>query len=545
MGIYLNPGNAGFLKVRNSIYKDKSGLISLINERIGSNKCLICVSRPRRFGKTYAAHMLCAYYDHKCDSHKLFDDLEISKTDDYEKHLNKYEVIYLDIAGFLSKMNSESIPVRDVTRRIKAAIRAELVAKYPTLTSIPDATDCMLKVVELSAEKEEDRTQFVFIIDEWDAVIRIAKNDVETQMTYLNLLREWFKNGNFTSKAVAAAYMTGILPIKKDGSQTVISDFDEYPILNPGKFAEYTGFTEKEVRELCEEYDMDFEEMKRWYDGYSFAKEKSIYNPFSVMTAIDKGEVESYWKKTSEAYPLLDFIKDHLTLANGQKSELQEDIIKLIAGEHLKVNTSLFKNDFRSLRNEDDVLTLFVHLGYLAYDSATKRVRIPNEEVRLEFHELIEDAEKNELTQLRKLIANSENLLKATMKLEGATVAAAIKQIRETNYAPTHYNNEQSLRYAVKFAYIVCVDYYLKIEELPSGKGLADVVYLPKLDSALPAMVIELKWNETAESVISQIKKNNYPAILSDYYGEIILVGINYDSNTNEHTCVIEKHKKK
>lgn len=539
MGTYLNPGNVSFAKMRKGKYRDKSGLIALINETIGTNKCLTCVSRPRRFGKTYAAQMLCAYYDNTCDSHNLFDDLEISKAADYEEHLNKYEVIYLDIAGFLSKMDSDGIPIRDVTSRIKAAIRAELVEKYPVLAGIPDATDCMLKVIELSADKEEERNQFVFVIDEWDAVIRMAKNDEKTQTAYLNLLREWFKNGNFTSKAVAAAYMTGILPIKKDGTQTAISDFDEYPILNPGRFAKYTGFTEKEVKELCEESNMDFAEMKRWYDGYSFAKINSIYNPFSVMSAIKKGEVESYWKKTTIAENLLTYID--MTIAGGN-SELQEKILKLIAGEHIKVDVDGFQNDFETFKTDDDVLTLLIHLGYLAYDRTTHRVRIPNEEVRQEFDRILK---KSKHPKLVAMLMRSKQLFEDTLGGNAEAVAAGIQDIREKNYTPQQYNNEQALRSAIKFAYIVCVDNYLKIEELASGKGLADIVYLPTYDSAYPAILIELKYEKTSDSAIGQIKQNNYPAILADYYGEIILVGVNYNSKTKEHTCVIEKYEKK
>lgn len=532
MGTYLNPGNEGFAEMRDEYYRDKTGLIALINDRINKTNKLTCISRPRRFGKSFAAKMLCAYYDHTCDSHGLFEDLEIAKAASYEKHLNKYNVIYLDMSNLLGKVAPEGL-----VKFIEDNVELELL-------SIPDANiekgtsfdQTLIRAVEKTGRK------FIMIIDEWDAPIRETP---EISKEYLRFLRMLFKSSATTAKIFAAAYMTGILPIKKDGTQSAISDFREFPILNPGEFAEYTGFTEKDVRELCAEHNMDFDEMKRWYDGYSFDNVVSIYNPFSVISAIEKREVESYWKQTSIAEPLLEFIQKHLSLINGQKSELQEDIIKLIAGEHLKVNVTKFKNDFQSLRTEDDVLTLFIHLGYLVYDKTTKRVRIPNEEVRLEFHELIEEAETNELTQLTKLVSDSEKLLKATLKQDGATVADTIKRIRETNYAPTHYNNEQSLRYAVKFAYIVCVDYYLKIEELPSGKGLADIVYLPSVDSALPAMVIELKWNETAESAIGQIKKRDYPAILTDYYGEIILVGINYDSSTNEHTCVIEKHEKK
>lgn len=529
MGIYLNPGNSGFEKIIQRDYQDKTGLISLINQRINSMGNLVCISRPRRFGKSFAAKMLCAYYDCSCDSHALFEKYEISRDASYERHINQYNVIYLDIAAFLSRIITDNIPVSEFVIRLKAALYAELIAECPELEAQSDLTNCM------RAYAERTNRKFVFIIDEWDAVIREAKHDTKIQTLYLNLLRGWFKNGNFTDAVVAAAYMTGILPIKKDGSQSAISDFREYSILNPNRFAEYTGFTEKEVKALCEHYNMDFALAKHWYDGYSFAQSGSIYNPYSVMMAMDSGEYGSYWKRTSAAESLMTYID--LEIGTGH-NELQTKIVKLIAGEHLEIDVSDFENDFQTFKSDDDVLTLLVHLGYLAYDEESNRVRIPNEEVRTEFDSLLK---KKTHSKLSALVMQSERLLEDTLSGNGEAVADAIKQIRETNYAPQYYNNEQSLRYAVKFAYIVCIDRYMKVEELPSGNGLADIVYLPNRNTALPALVVELKWQESADAAIKQIKTNNYPAILKDYCGDIVLVGINYDSKTKQHSCKIEQ----
>lgn len=525
MGKYLNPGNSSFAEIVDTGYIDKTGMVELINDRINTLNKLICVSRPRRFGKSIAARMLCAYYDCTCKSEELFDNLEIAKTKRYRDHLNKYNVIYLDISGIISLMLRKEIPLRDITRFIASEIRNEIVESYPALARFDDVSDCILKCVN------ETEKRFVFIIDEWDAVIREAKDDTATQKIYLDLLREWFKNGNFTSQAVAAAYMTGILPIKKDKSQSAISDFREFTIINPAIFAKYTGFTEDEVRRICCEHNMDFEEAKKWYDGYSFSGAESIYNPYSVMMAMSMGEYGSYWKQTSVAENLVTYI-------NMNMGDLQADILKLIAGERLKVNVTNFQNDFQTFKSKDDVLTLLVHLGYLSYDKMDKRVRIPNEEVRSEFDELLQNSRH---TQLAKLINESEHLLQDTLSGNETAVVETIKRVRETNYAPIYYNNEQALRYVIKFAYIVCVDYYLKVEELPTGHGIADVVFIPKRDTSLPAMIVELKWNEAAESAIEQIKDKNYPAVLNGYGGELVLVGINYDQKTNDHSCKIER----
>ena len=486
MGTYINPGNSGFAEIVSDDYIDKTGMIDLINRKINKPKKLICISRPRRFGKSYAAQMLCAYYDHTCDSHILFDNKEVAKTEHYEGCINKFNVIYLDISGFVSDVRRRDGNIKYVINEIVESIRTELVEDYPQLKEIKKLTKCLTEYAKIT------KKMFVFIIDEWDAIIRESKNDTQTQEAYIDLLREWFKNGNFTSQAVAAAYMTGILPIKKDKGQSAVSDFDEFTVLEPGEYSEYIGFTENEVRDLCG--NMSFEKAKQWYDGYTFSETQSIYNPYSIMKAMQKRVYRSYWQQTSAAENLE-------TLININKDGLQEDILKLIAGEQIVVNTNRFKNDFANFTSKDDVLTLLIHLGYLVYNSETRRVRIPNEEVRFEFDDLLQNAQH---TGLARLVQDSEKLLQDTLNRNETEVVNAIVRVRNTNYAPMFYNNEQALRYV---------------------------------------MIVELKWNQTAEGAIKQIKEKNYPSLISEYTGDILLVGINYDEDTKKHSCKIEKIK--
>ena len=494
MGKHFDPGNAGFKEALNSYYVDKTGLIELINRSINTKIKLTCISRPRRFGKSFAAQMLCAYYDCTCDSHELFDQYEISKADTYEEHMNQYHVISLDITGFLSEVKSEKGDISDVPKMIADALQNELVQEYSDLAGISGLTNSLLEYVKKTGRK------IIFVIDEWDALIREAKHDEVTQEAFLNFLRSLFKNNDFTPHAVAAAYMTGILPIKKDGSQSAISDFQEYSILDPNGFADYTGFTEEEVKCICNDYSMGFAKAKQWYDGYNAGEVGSIYNPYSVMMAMTRKKYGSYWKKTSAAEALTTYI-------NMNYEGLQEDIVRLIAGETLEINTDDFENDFETFISKDDVLTLMIHLGYLAYDEETGSIRIPNEEVRGEFTSLIRKADTNKLAEL---IRTSNQLLSDTLAGDNDAVAKAIGKICMTEYAPNFYNNEQALRYVIKFAYIVCVDKYKKVEKLPSGKGIADVVFLPKRNTPDPAMVVELKWNKTSEAAISQIKEKNW-----------------------------------
>jgi len=537
MGMYLNPGNSGFFRITKKDYIDKTGLINVFNGAIGTSDNLICISRPRRFGKSYAALMLCAYYDRSCDSHELFSKYDISKEPDYKTHLNRYHVISIDVSGFISEAKKKNLPLRDIPFTIDRAILSEVLELYPDLRKSDNLNEVLLELVNNTG------TQIVFIIDEWDSMIREAKEDDNAQDRYLNLLRGWFKNNNFTPKAVAAAYMTGILPIKKDGSQSAISDFREYTMLNPGPFAEYVGFTDSEVKVECQNKGQSFEKMKKWYDGYTVGSEHSVYNPYSVMQALQSGKFSSYWKKTSAAETLMTYIDMDL-------DGLQSDIARLIADESIIVNTDSFQNDVENFTCKDDVITLLIHLGYLSYDEISESyeddadnlvgiAKIPNDEVRTEFDSILRKAKHQNLV---KLVKKSDQLLKDTLDFNADAVAKAISDVHDSEYAPTFYNNEQSLRYVIKMAYISSVDQYVKLEELPSGKGIADIAFIPSRLSNLPAMIVELKWNHSSEGAIAQIKAKNYPKCLENYGGDVVLVGINYDEKKKVHTCNIERY---
>ncbi|MCR5790914.1 MAG: AAA family ATPase [Lachnospiraceae bacterium] len=540
MGKHYNPGNEAFAEILRGDYVDKTGMIGLINQVINTPDKLICVSRPRRFGKSFAASMIGAYYDRSCDSHSLFQGYQISKLPGYEEHINQYNVISADITGFISKVKKENGNLRDVPGMISNELLNDLIRNEPALAYLrtadpkPDLGDCLLSCVKETGKK------FIFIIDEWDALIREGKNDPEVQEAYLNFLRGLFKNRDITPYAIAAAYITGILPVKKDGSQSAVSDFREYSMTDPGDFAPYVGFSEADVKDICQKYAGDFEMMQKWYNGYTVGNERSVYNPYSVFSAIKNKGYRSYWRKTSAAEALLTYV-------DMDQDGLQEEIAHLISGESISIDTGSFQNDVETFSCKDDVLTLLVHLGYLSFDShydnayaeyEKRIVRIPNEEVRIEFDHMLRKATHE---KLRELVRTSDQLLADTLAGQEDRVASAIDNISRTNYAPTYANGEQALRYLIKFAYISCVDQYMRIEELPSGHGIADVVFLPNRGSSLPAMIIELKWDRSEEAAIRQIKGKDYPAVLNTYGGEIVLAGINYSTKTKEYTCKIER----
>ncbi len=374
--------------------------------------------------------------------------------------------------------------------------------------------------------------RFIVIIDEWDAPLRENQTVAER---YLAFLRTLFKSSATTSKIFAAVYMTGILPVKKQKGQSAVSDFREYTMIKPRQFGEYVGFTEEEVRKLCEQHDSCFDQMKRWYDGYAFRNVGAVYNPSSVMQAIENDDFDSYWTESSAAEGLIEYISKPY---NG----MAKTIAELIGGIGVKVNTNGFANDLMTFKGRDDVLTLMVHLGYLAYNSETKMVQIPNEEIRQEFQKAVREVTcEGTLERLKE----SDQLFLDTLEMNGEAVAAQIEKIHREETLPLHYNREESLRSVIKLAYCTYKDHYLQFEELPSGDGYADIVYLPKQDSDWPALVIELKRNKSGDTAIQQIKNRHYPESLKNYGGEILLVGINYDKEApagkRKHSCRIEK----
>ncbi len=528
MGIYLNPGNRGFQTILNGVYVDKTGLIDFINRTINTPQKLTCFSRPRRFGKSFAAKMLCAYYDKSCDSRSLFQGLEISKRDSFDQHLNRYDVVYLDITWFISTTDD----IKNVVNDIQSSVISELNNEFSEY--VPENEKSLPRVMTTIASKTDRR--FIVIIDEWDALFREAKNDVSLQKEYVQLLRGLFKGGTATDGTIAAAYMTGILPIKKYGTESALTDFKEYSMTTPKRLAEYIGFTEDEVKRLCDEYRMDFDEMQSWYDGYSFSRMKHVYSPNSVMNAIQEEEIQNYWTQTESFESLKKYIEINM-------DGLKNAIVLMLGGQRVKVDISTFQNDITSFANKDDVITLLIHLGYLAYDQKNKEVYIPNQEVAEAFQSVVKGDRWKSVEQA---INNSERLLDATLRGESDNVASALETVHEECSSVLNYNDENSLACAIYIAYYTAKNYYKVIREMPTGKGFADYAFIPGRDTDKPALIIELKYDKDADTAIRQIHENRYDGDLKKYYGDLLLVGINYDkdakgANAKRHSCLIEK----
>ena len=535
MGTYINRGNCEFSDIVNSEYVDKTSLIPLINMTLNTECRYSCVTRSRRFGKSMAANMLCAYYDKSCDSRELFVGLDVEKDKSFEKYLNKYSVIYLDVTSFTARPELGD----RIVRVIQEKIIEELKDAFPDVR-YRDNSDLM---DILSAIREATGEKFFFIIDEWDAICRefldrrkmkggpsgVAPTILDE---YVMLLRRLFKTQN-SNRVFAGAYLTGILPIKRYNTESALNNFREYSMISPGRMANALGFTHDEVMELCNSFALDIKEMEQWYDGYRIGRASHIFNPYSVMRAIENDCYKSYWTTTGAYDSVVTYIQMNF-------DGLKDDIIRMLSGERVYVDTTEFTNDMHIVRSKNDVLTVLIHLGYLAYDEDESECFIPNKEVGDEMNNAIKATSWDELA---KTIQNSKNLLAATIVGNGQAVAKAIDLAHDENTSILSYNDENSLACVLSIAYIRAKNEYMIHREYATGKGYADLVMIPRCNVSKPALVIELKYNQSTDTAISQIKKKNYPAKLADYTGDILLVGINYDKESKQHTCKIEKYQ--
>ena len=529
MGIYINKGNEGFRRIRNSEYVDKSGLIAIVNKTLFTEHCFSCVTRSRRFGKTMAAKMLQAYYDRSCDSRSLFSDLEIAGLPSFEQHLNKYPVLSIDAGFFVSKHRDKT-----VIDELNTEIIKEVNEVYPNVP-VYEKDDLMQYLIRVSLSTND---RFVFIIDEWDAILRecghVLYDDKETVADrYVDWLRRLFKSEPAT-QVFAGVYMTGILPIKKYETQSALNNFIEYSMVEPMDMGQYFGFTKEEVQELSARHGMDFEDLEKWYDGYQIGDIPSIFNPNSVMMAINSRRCRSFWAATGS----FDAISSYI---NINYDGLKDDIICMLGGGRVTVDPTGFQNDMSVVRSKDDVLTVLIHLGYLSFDWKRNECYVPNKEVE---GELVNAVKSNKWEEVVKSINQSERLLEATLRGNSKYVAKALDAAHSDNTSILSYNDENSLARVISLAYYYARNDYHIHREYPTGEGYADLVLIPRKNVDSPALVIELKYDKDTKAAISQIKNRNYPQKIAEYTGDILLVGINYDKNTKQHQCQVERWHK-
>lgn len=524
MGIYLNPGDDNFKKaLRSKIYVDKTELIKYTNEVLDTEMRYICVSRPRRFGKSMTANMLCAYYERGWDALSLFQHRKIAGDGTFQEHLNQYDVFFLNIQHFLRGAGELS----DLVSYIEGRVLGELREAYPDAVRaeerrLPDA------LASVYSKDRREQRGFIFIIDEWDCIFREAKDRSSVQKEYLDFLRDLLKDRSY----VKLAYMTGILPIKKYGTHSALNNFDEFSMTDPKCLAPFVGFTEDEVAGLCRSNGIDLKEAKHWYDGYRFPEGLHIYNPRSIVDLMRDRRFKSYWTRT-ETYEALKLYIDM------DFDGLKDTVAAMLGGIGCRIDPERFQNDMTSLNDKDDVLTLLVHLGYLAYEEEEQKVYIPNLEIAGEFRNAI--AGDKGWGYVSAALTASDRLLQATLEMDGEAVARGIDIAHMKNTSILSYNDENALSCVIALAYYSARKDYTLIRELPTGKGFADIVFLPRKELDRPALLVELKWVRSAQGAIDQIKERRYAGALLEYQGDVLLVGVNYQKKTKAHSCKIEK----
>ena len=526
MGRYVNPGNQNFAgAVESGTYVDKTGLLEHLNHAIDTEQRWVCVSRPRRFGKTLAADMAVAYYSRSCSSDSLFREMTISKAGSYEQFLNQNNVIKWDLAEAITIYGDAGKALDGI---LKGTVR-ELSRTFPDALEMTDL-ERPLALVLWDVYETLDET-FIFIIDEWDAIYR-ETDDAALQMRYTNLLRSLFK-GSSAKAFIRLAYLTGILPIKRYNSESALNNFYEYTMTGSFGLSEYVGFTDVEVQALCDAENMDFDRMRKMYDGYSFSKARHIYCPNSVIRAIINRDYRCYWTQTSS----YEMVRTYISM---DYQGLKGDIAAMLAGEPRRVDIYSFENDMKDIRNKDDVLTVLIHLGYFAYDEERGEAYVPNEEVRSALGRVIKDVSWEPVIAA---IEASDRLLQALIEKDAETVASGVQKTHQNNASLWKYNDENTLACVLRLAFYNSVNEYEIFSEMPAGTGRADLVFLPVKTSDKPAIVIELKCTGSAEGAIAQIKSRQYPASLERYAGRILLAGISYDKDDPEkkHTCIIEE----
>lgn len=527
MGLYLNP-NAEALKMglNSEIYVDKSLVLSELNKLACSQGNFVCISRPRRFGKSMVGNLISAYYSKGCDTREIFSQMKIGEMPDYDRYLNKFNVIKLDLNGWYQRSIQKRRKEYLITD-IHKTLTSEFKESFSSIEFNGEETldQCILKVYGKTGEK------FVIIIDEYDVLVR-ERVPEELFQDYLSFLNSLFKDTTLRP-AIALAYITGIIPIVRDKIQSKLNEFMEYTMIDAGPFAPYIGFTEEETKALCEEYGRDYAEYKRWYDGYKLSDEVSLYNPKSVTTSINRKRMSGYWSATGS----FEVLKDYIMM---DFAGIRQDVISMISGKWVPVNVGKFQNTLESITNKDNAFTYLIHLGYLSYNYDEGTCGIPNEEVRLEWVNAIDD--EDDYSAIMNLINTSKKLLDDTINGNEEAVARALDTAHTAVTNPLTYNDEHCFQSAICLAYFYANTRYTLIKELPTGKGYADLVLIPYQPN-IPALVIELKHNKSAESALQQIKEKNYCQALNNYAGNLLFVGISYDEKTKEHSCRIEQMK--
>ena len=510
-----NTPMINFEKILNDdIYVDKSMLIEKTNQKIGKRNCYVCITRPRRFGKTSNVSMLGAYYTVGYDAQSLFKGLMIENSDSFQDHLNKHHVIYIDFSRMPKSCNSFDIYYNSVYHRLMN----EVCEMFSLNADQYDFLDQALR---------DTNDRFVFLLDEWDSIFYEGFMSEDDKKNYLKFLKGLLKDQPY----VELAFMTGVLPIAKYTTGSELNMFDECSFLNDHEYEDYYGFGEKEVKELCKVYTQpSYEELKYWYDGYYKSDGSALFNPRSVSFALSKGYCKNYWTETGPMNEVADVIEHNV-------DEVREDIVKMVSGIPVEVELDGYGATQLELNSRDEILSAMVVYGFLSYHD--HELRIPNRELMEKFEKVLKRESMGAIAEITK---QSKAVLQATLAKDSDTVAQYLEAVHDHEIPFLKYNDENSLSCVVTLCYLYARDHYDIEREMKSGKGYVDYLFTPK-KKQYPPIILELKYDKSAKDAIDQIYERKYIDKVKDYQ-EVLLVGINYDTKSKRHECIIETYQK-
>lgn len=513
---YLNTCDAFVLfekAVSGDLYVDKSMLIEAVSKKLHTNDQYLCITRPRRFGKTLNASMLAAYYQKGCDSDRLFQGMQIASSPAYGLHQNRYGVIHIDF----SRMPDLCESYRDYVTNILQGLRGDLKEAYPKLKE--------KEYTQISHMFRDTGDTFVFILDEWDSVFYQKFMSEDDRNAYLLFLKGLLKDQPY----VELAYMTGVLPIAKYSSGSELNMFDEYHFMNDTVYDRYFGFDEEEVRALCRKRPgLSYDELEKWYDGYCFSDGKSLFNPRSVTKALTRGICLNYWTETGPMNEIAECIEHNV-------DEVREDIVKLVAGIPVEAVLNGYSAVEQQLNSRDEILSAMVVYGFLAYHNGI--LTIPNHELMEKYQSVLT---RNSMGEVKEIVDTSQKMLEATLKGDERLVADILESVHDKEIPFLNYNDENSLSCVITLCYLYARKDYQIERELKCGKGYCDYIFLPK-NNGKTAVILELKVGGTPEQALTQIKDRQYIRRVKSCR-EVLLVGISYDEK-KRHRCRIERRK--
>lgn len=518
--------------VLNSPYfVDKTLLLEELIPLLCQEQRFVCITRPRRFGKTVMANMIGAFFQKGADSCDIFDNLLIAGKEDYKNHLNRHNVIFIDFSEMPENCSSYS----QYISRILSGLKQDLSNAFPELDIDKEKSvwDILTAVFEKNGQK------FIFIMDEWDAVFHMSFITEDNRKEYLQFLKLLLKSKSY----VELAYITGILPIAKYSSGSELNMFQEYDMATKIRYSEYFGFLDSEIDMLYERYTKNTvnpritrQELKEWYDGYHTASGERLYNPRSVVCALSDGQLASYWTSSGPYDEIFYYIRNDL-------EHIRDDLALMVCGESVDARIGEFAAFSMDLKTKNQIYSAMVVYGLLTYDDG--RVLIPNRELMLKYDELLQT--EDSLGYVYRLAARSEQMLKATLAGDTDTMAEVLEYAHDTEIPVLSYNHETELAAVVNLVYLAARDRYRVEREDKAGKGFVDFIFYP-LRRNDPCMILELKVDHTPEEAIHQIKEKKYISRFSgklgelpQYTGRILAVGVGYKKKTKQHLCAVEE----